>query len=116
VKDWLRGIQQELDQSWAVLGEVYGRYGCLRDFGLTIRRIRSNLDDEQGFATSVDYVPELMRLMVSKGELLALLLEPLYGQRPEVGIRELVQNAVDAVREPIDDLNQIFSRERFVEQ
>jgi hypothetical protein len=99
LRDWLQGIQLELDQSWAVLGEVYGRYGCLKELGLTIRRIRSNLDDQHGFASSVNYVPELMRLTVAKGELLALLLEPLYGARPEVGIRELVQNAVDAVRE-----------------
>ncbi len=34
-------------------------------------------------------------------DLLKLLIEPLYGNRFEIGLRELIQNSVDAVRELI---------------
>ena len=44
LKDWLAGIQDELDKSWAVLGEVYGSHDKLSKLGLIIRRDRSNLD------------------------------------------------------------------------
>jgi hypothetical protein len=106
LKEWLSGIQEELDASWAVLGEVYGRYGPapgenvgLRDLGLTIRRVRSNVTDSRALARRVEYVPERIEFQVARGELLKLLIRPLYGDRPEIGIRELMQNAVDAVRE-----------------
>ena len=42
----------------------------------------------------------------SGAELLKLLISPLYGDRPEFGIRELLQNAVDACRELQDYLAQ----------
>ena len=57
LKRLLRGLQLELDNSWAVIGEVYGRFGSLAKLGLTIRRVRSNLDDEQAFAETVKYIP-----------------------------------------------------------
>ncbi len=43
VTDWLRGLQAELDTSWAVLGEVYGRFTPeqLNALGLRLRRVRS---------------------------------------------------------------------------
>ena len=99
VKQWLRGIQNELDQVWAVLGEEYGRYEELRNLGIKLRRVRSNLDDEQAFARQVDYIPFRALIQSAGADLLELLIEPLYGNRPEFGVRELVQNAVDAVRE-----------------
>jgi hypothetical protein len=37
LKDWLLDIQQELDTSWAVLGEVYGRFTKLRHCPLVRR-------------------------------------------------------------------------------
>jgi hypothetical protein len=99
IRDWLRGIQDELDASWAVLGEVYGRYPPLNLLGLQYRRIRSNLDDIAQFRRSISYVPDRIQFDVVRPDLLALLVGPLYGDEPSFGIRELIQNAVDAVRE-----------------
>lgn len=103
IMTWLRGIQAELDQSWAVLGEVYGRYAdVLPHPALSIRRIKSNLDDAEGFADSVDYIPQPITFTTAGGPLLKLLVGPLYRERPQFGLRELMQNAVDAVRERYD--------------
>lgn len=99
LRDWLDGIQSELDTSWAVLGEVYGRFDSLRPLGLLWRRVRSNLDDKPAYARSVPYLPRRIRLEVARSELLSLLISPLYGDDPSFGVRELMQNAVDAVRE-----------------
>jgi hypothetical protein len=99
VREWLNGIQAELDSSWAVLGEFYGRFPNLRGLGLHWRRIRSNLDDISTFESTVAYVPRRIRIEVARAELLSLLIKPLYGDEPSFGVRELVQNAVDAVRE-----------------
>ncbi|HVC93491.1 MAG TPA: hypothetical protein VND64_07355, partial [Pirellulales bacterium] len=99
LKDWLVGIQSELDASWAVLGEVYGSHEELRHCGLIIRRVRSNLDDDKRFSETVTYVPQRFQFNVARSELLRLLIRPLYNDTPEVGVRELLQNAVDAVRE-----------------
>lgn len=99
LREWLNGIQSELDLSWAVLGEVYGRYPKLRDLGLLWRRVRSNLDNRSDFASTVQYLPRRIRMEVARSELLSLLIRPLYGNDPSYGIRELMQNAVDAVRE-----------------
>lgn len=96
VKNWLTGTQAELDASWAVIGEVYGR---VNQFGLAVRRVRSNLDDEGRFAETVEYVSMHATFDTAGADLLKLLIGPLYGDRPEIGIRELLQNAVDAVRE-----------------
>lgn len=101
LKNWLAGIQTELDQSWAALGEIYGRYAVegLSKLGLSLRRVKSNLDDVGSFAGGVGYVPLHITLDVARADLLKLLIGPLYGGDPGVGVRELMQNAVDAVRE-----------------
>jgi molecular chaperone HtpG len=99
VKEWLAGIQKELDVSWAVLGEVYGRYGRLAALALTIRRIRSNLDANVDIQHLFDFALVDARFRAADSDLLKLLVAPLYGDRADVGIRELLQNAVDAVRE-----------------
>ncbi|MGH8388459.1 MAG: HD domain-containing protein [Pseudomonas sp.] len=101
----LRDIQVELDKSWAVLGEVYGRLPPLNSLGITIRRIRSNLDDPHLFweKRNPPFLPRDFRFKTASAELMDLLVMPLYGEKPEIGIRELVQNAVDACRER-DDL------------
>lgn len=101
----LRDIQIELDKSWAVLGEVYGRLPPLSSLGITIRRIRSNLDDPHLFwkQRNPPFLPRDFRFKTASAELMDLLVMPLYGEKPEIGIRELVQNAVDACRER-DDL------------
>ena len=100
VKDWLHGLQTEIDTSWAVLGEIYGRQTTngLSELGMRVRRVRSGIIDG-----GVDYrfVPEHIRFRVAESEMLSLLLAPLYGDHPLYGIRELVQNAHDAVVESL---------------
>lgn len=95
-------IQHELDESWATIGEVYGRGGDLAQLGLTLRRIRSNLDSKQEFSRTVPYIPIRAGFNSSGPDLLKLLVGPLYDYKYEIGIRELVQNAVDACRELSD--------------
>lgn len=105
MRDLLRDIQAELDKSWAVLGEIYGRFTPLNSLGIAVRRIRSNLDDPEQFRKTRNpkYLPRDFRFRTASAELLDLLVAPLYGDQPEIGIRELLQNAVDACRER-DDL------------
>lgn len=100
-----RDIQREMDDSWATIGEVYGRLGDLRRLGLTIRRLRSNLDDREKFSKAVRYIPIKAHFSSSGPELLKLLVGPLYNYDYSVGIRELVQNAIDACKE-LADLNR----------
>lgn len=101
LKRWINGLQGELDQCWAILGEVYGlqTHNQLNALGLKIRRVKSNLDDVESFAKTVDYIPERIAFEAANADLLKLLVAPLYGSDPGVGLRELIQNAVDAVRE-----------------
>lgn len=99
LKALLAGLQEELDASWAVLGEVYGSDPRLSKLGLSIRRVHSNLDDVRTFARRVSYFPERVEFDVAHAEVMKLLVKPLYGNKPEIGIRELMQNAIDAVRE-----------------
>lgn len=105
MRNLLRDIQMELDRSWAALGEIYGRYAPLDKLGITIRRVRSNIDDAEQYRLTRQppYIPHEFKFRTASAELMDLLVAPLYGQRPEIGIRELVQNAVDACLER-DDL------------
>jgi len=102
----LKDIQRELDQSWAVLGEVYGRTHPLNRLGLTIRRIRSSLDDLSAFSKRVSYIPVRAAFEAGGPDLLKLLVGPLYGNAPGVAVRELIQNSVDASRELTDWQNK----------
>ena len=97
----LSGLQQELDLSWAVLGEVFSRQGELASLGLRLRRVRSNLDDPAEFERQKQppYFPVEAGFATAGAALLQLLIRPLYGDRPEIGVRELLQNALDAVQE-----------------
>jgi molecular chaperone HtpG len=90
LKDLLASIQSELDNSWATLGEVYGRYAGLNELGLKLRRLRSNLDDVEAFAKTVPYVPCKAAFDAADADLLTLMVSPLYGNRPGIGIRELI--------------------------
>lgn len=99
IKRLLSKIQHELDSSWTVMSEAYHAEESLRELGLKIRRIRSNLDEKEEFAKKVDYIPCQASFEVADTDLLKLLIGPLYGESPEIGIRELMQNSIDAVRE-----------------
>ncbi|MBY6069614.1 ATP-binding protein [Leisingera aquaemixtae] len=100
-KNWAEGFQSELDATWAALGEVYGRYEAqgFHKFQLKLRRLRTSIDDQQTFSRNSPYVPARIAFEASSPDLLGLLVAPLYGNRPEVGLRELIQNSVDAVVE-----------------
>jgi len=102
----LQGLQRELDTTWAVLGEVYAGYAAepeLQKLGLKLRRVTSNvLDAPERFQIKgkpAPYYPIAARFDTAGGELLKLLIEPLYGDNPYIGVRELLQNSLDAVRE-----------------
>jgi len=100
LQKWLNAIQAELDTTWAVFGETFGSNPHFSKLGLTVRRVRSNiLDDLEEFRRSSSFAPRRAALDVAGPQILKLFIEPLYGNHPEVGIRELIQNAVDAVRE-----------------
>jgi len=88
-------IQKELDVSWAVLGEVYGFLP--KKPKIKFRRITSNLEDAN-YLTQLSFVPQKISFQVNN-ELSKLLVAPLYGNRATYGVRELVQNAIDACRE-----------------
>ncbi|NOR68324.1 MAG: hypothetical protein GQ532_01275 [Methylomarinum sp.] len=96
-----KDIQKELDLSWSVLGEVYGRFTPLDKLGITIRRIRSTLDDLDEFLETKQpqYIPKVLKFQTADTEMMELMIAPLYGDKPEIGIRELMQNAVDACLE-----------------
>jgi molecular chaperone HtpG len=101
-------IQNELDKSWAVLGEVYGLSKNLYNLGITVRRIRTSLDDIQSYINekSPSYIPKVLKFKMSDSEMMELLIAPLYGDNPEIGIRELMQNSVDACLELKDLVNK----------
>ncbi|MFC1633853.1 hypothetical protein ACFL5Z_03360 [Planctomycetota bacterium] len=99
ISNLLKDLQLELDVSWAVLGEVYSRQDELSKLGITLRRIRSNLENVHEFAEKSAFVPVNAAFRAADADLLKLLIDPLYGSRFTMGIRELVQNAVDAVHE-----------------
>jgi hypothetical protein len=120
LKGWLDGLQSELDRSWAILGEIYGlqTHNSLNLLGLKIRRVKSNLDEIAAFSDSIAYVPAKVAFEAANADLLKLLVAPLYSNEPSIGIRELIQNAVDAVRE-FDDLAsrrpEVLTVDRYVQ-
>ncbi len=99
LKDLLAGLQAEMDHSTAVLDEAYGTMTelGLHQLNLSTRRVYSNLQSP-AFRDSLPYVPSQTGFTADPN-LLTLLVEPLYGKQPGVGVRELMQNAADAVCE-----------------
>lgn len=91
------GLQRELDLTASTLRQVYRNHPDLHALRLKYSRIRSNLY-EANFGKRLPYVPTQINPTVDS-KLLSLLVDPLYEKRPECGIRELIQNAIDAVLE-----------------
>ncbi|MEZ8110214.1 ATP-binding protein [Vibrio splendidus] len=119
LKRLFKDIQAEIDKSWSVLGETYGRYSEFSNLGINIRRIRSSLDDEQKYiaSKSPNFIPKLMEFRTASMEMLDLLVTPLYGDNPDVGIRELLQNSVDACKELKDcEVKQLVSKSQETDQ
>ena len=108
-KHWASSFQAELDSTWAALGEIYGRFTDQNfdKFQLRLRRLRTSIDDKASFAAKAPYLPAKITFDASSPDLLGLLVAPLYGNRPEIGLRELIQNSIDAVleRNHVDNLN-----------
>ncbi|MDE5757038.1 MAG: ATP-binding protein, partial [Allobaculum sp.] len=88
LKSWFDYWQKELDLCWAVIGETHND-----KYKLSIRRITSNI-----FNTSFDFVTNPIELKVNP-DIVKLLVAPLYGDHPSYGVRELLQNAIDACNE-----------------
>lgn len=99
LRDLLNGLQSEMDHSTAVLDETYGTLTelGLHQLNLATRRVHSNLNSP-AFRASLPYVPEATGFTADPN-ILTLLVEPLYGKEPSVGMRELIQNSIDAVAE-----------------
>lgn len=97
--DLIDGLQRELDISSAILSEVYGK--TFEDFLNRIRlnkiRVHSNHKD-LGLINSLPYIP-LDAKFSADPKVLSLMISPMYGNFPEIGVRELVQNSIDAVVE-----------------
>lgn len=95
VTKWLNSVQHEVDLCWAIIGEKYGLSEC----ALTIRRVHSNIFDESVIKRYEEkfYTKEVS--LKANADILALLIEPLYGNDPSYGVRELLQNATDACKE-----------------
>lgn len=92
VEKWLKNVQYELDMGWSVIAEKYHT----QKYFLTIHRIKSNIFEEkvrEGYEEQ--FLLQEARLTANP-ELLKRLVSPLYGDNPSFGVRELVQNAVDA--------------------
>lgn len=96
LKALLSAFQSEMDTTTAVLGEVYNT-APLRALRLSRRRVHSNID-EPSLHELLPYIPKPSALK-SDEDLFRLVVSDLYGDQPVVAGRELLQNAVDAVRE-----------------
>ena len=97
VENLLHDIQRELDSCWAVLVEKYAY-----DYELSIHRVTSNLDDEKKVAAFNNRFLTRRAAMSVNQDIVKLLIEPLYDGDPRYGVRELIQNAVDACNERTD--------------
>jgi molecular chaperone HtpG len=89
-------LQSELDLTAAVLSETYGT-SKLSILQLSLQRVRTNLHEPELHAR-LSFVPQPSHLR-SAEDLFRLMVGDLYGNEPKVAGRELLQNAVDAVRE-----------------
>jgi molecular chaperone HtpG len=92
----LDGLQREMDTTTGLLSEIYAAPE-LRVLELSRRRVRTNLDDPS-LHERLPYIPRGAALR-SDDDLFRLFMSDLYGDHPAVAGRELLQNAVDAVRE-----------------
>ncbi len=91
----IAGLQREFDTTSAVLDEEFGS-GTLASLSLAKRRVLTNLG-EKSLHDQLPYAPVPAALR-SDPDLFRLVIKDLYGNQPAVAGRELVQNAVDAVR------------------
>ncbi len=86
---WFKNWQQELDKVWVVIGEKYGE-----KYNLSIRRIVSNISENGKY----NFITDPITIKVNPN-IVKLLVAPLYSYNPTYGVRELLQNAIDACNE-----------------
>lgn len=98
LKRLFSSIQNEFDISWAVLGELYGNLDD--SVSIKYRRINSNLDDK-AYISEQNYIGDYFSFKAND-EITRLLIAPLYGNNPKYGVRELLQNSVDACNERLE--------------
>lgn len=96
VENWLNIVQKEIDMSWAVLGEYYGSN---KDIGITIRRVDSNILRRENRRAFEEKFVTRRAVLDTNPDILGLLILPLYDNDPRYGIREMLQNAIDACKE-----------------
>lgn len=96
LQNLIEDIQQELDQSWNVLGEICNSFSSSKA-RIKFRRIDSNLKNPR-FLENLKYIPQKIAFNVNS-DVAKLLIAPLYGNNPSYAVRELVQNATDACQE-----------------
>lgn len=96
LSDLFGEMQREMDTTVAVLRETYGHNSVQPRLNLSRQRLLSNLDGES-LHEKLPYVPRRAALR-SDPDLFRLVIDDLYGNQPAVAGRELIQNAVDAVR------------------
>lgn len=122
IVDLIKSIQSEFDTSWAVLGELYGNFPDKPE--IRYRRILCNLEKITDLS-NLAYVPKTFNFKANE-DIIKLLIEPLYGRNAKYGVRELVQNAVDACKErqslehessysPLIKVNVWFDGEYYIE-
>lgn len=94
VEEWLKSLQRELDICWRQISLYYKD-----SYRFTVRRIDSNIF-QQSTRKQLErnIVIEKAHLQAAP-EILELLIAPLYGSDAKYGVRELLQNAIDACRE-----------------
>ncbi|MBL8813190.1 MAG: ATP-binding protein [Planctomycetaceae bacterium] len=96
-KRLLQGLQMELDECHATLREQHPKSDRSPDVWLSFSRVESDLS-MPAFVRALPYEADENYISVDP-QILYQLVQPLYGSRPEFGVRELLQNAIDAVRE-----------------
>lgn len=89
---WLKGVQADLDLCWSILAEKYP-YDRYR---LSIHRVVSNIHEPGIRDTMNEKFLTKEAKITANPEIVKLMMEPLYGDDPTYGVRELLQNAVDA--------------------
>lgn len=91
---WLRWVQSELDMCWSILAERYPD-----GYRLSIHRVTSRIHQpEYHKKMNETFLPREVTISANP-EITQLLIAPLYGNDPSFGVRELLQNAVDACEE-----------------
>ena len=92
---WLRSVQAELDLCWSILADQYSG----EPYRLTIHRVRSNIQQKKSRKNfDLKFLTREAKITANPA-IVKLMMAPLYGDDPTYGVRELLQNAVDACLE-----------------